>query len=261
MTDERRDGRGRGAAPSLDRRRVRYVLVEPQHAGNVGAAARALKNLGFGRLEIVAPRCDPRGAEARRLAVDAADLLERAGVHADLDSALEGAATVVGTSRRTGKHRRPHWRLDELAPRLARLDRADGLAILFGREAHGLSDAELDRCTHLVRFLSAREYPSFNLAQSVLLVAYELRLAIDEAPAGAADPPLADHASREAMYAHLETALRSIGFLSDQTSEVMMRRLRRMLGRTGLTHDDVQVVRGIARQVLWAASQAGLPES
>ncbi len=253
MPEDDAAGRARGRGS-----RVRFVLVEPQHPGNVGAAARALKNLGFSRLELVRPVRDPRSAEARAMAVDAADLLDRAGTHDDLDAALAGAATVIGTSGRTGKQRKPHWRLDALAPEIAGFAAAGEIAVVFGRESHGLRDTELDRCTHLVYFPSSADYPSFNLAQSVLLAAYEVRLALDGPPAAAVAGAGADHASREAMYAHLEGALRAIGFVSDQTSEPMMRRLRRMLGRAALTAEDVTVVRGIARQVLWCAARAGL---
>ncbi len=240
---------------------VRFILVEPQHGGNVGAAARALKNLGFRRMVLVAPRCDPRGEDALRMAVDAADLVLGAEVHTELDEALSGAHTVIGTSGRTGRHRRPHFRLDELAPELPAMVETGGLAFVFGREAHGLRDDELDRCTHLVHFPAAEAYPSFNLAQSVLLAAYEVRRTTLRGPAGTAvaGPP-ADHDSREAMYEHLARALLSIGFLEAQTSEVMMRRLRRMLGRASLRRDEVRIVRGIARQVLWAAGRAGLVE-
>jgi TrmH family RNA methyltransferase len=248
-----------GANEGADLSTVRFVLVGPQSGGNVGAAARALKNLGFSRLDLVAPECDPLGDEARMMAVAADDLLRGARVHSDLDAALEGAAAVVGTSRREGKHRRPHYRLDDLAPRLGRLVSAGDLAFVFGREDSGLTDAELDRCTHLAHFLSSESFPSFNLAQSVLLAAYTLRLSLGgtspEPPLG----PLADHASREAAYRHLEAALRSIGFLHEDTAEGMMRRIRRILGRADLTPGDVQVVRGIARQVLWVARAAGLP--
>ena len=240
---------------------VRFVLVEPTAAGNVGAAARALANLGFDELVLVAPQCDPRGPEARRMAVDAADLLDRATIADDLNAALEGAGTVVGTTGRTGKHRRPHFRLDELVPELAALARAAPLAIVFGREAHGLSDAELDRCTHLVHFPASAAYPSFNLAQSVLLVAYELRLALDGPPASPALEPPAPHEEREAMLRHLEHALRGIGYLHEDTAEPMMRRIRRILGRASLSAGDVAVFRGMARQVLWLAGRCGLVET
>lgn len=238
---------------------VRFVLVEPQRAGNVGAAARAIKNLGFSRLDLVAPRCDPAGDEARRLAVDAEDVLRAARVHASLDAALEGAATVVGTTGVPGRQRKPHWRLDAIAPRLARLARAGQTAIVFGREDHGLTDDELDRCTHLVMLPASSAYPSFNLAQAVLLVAYELfraELPADEPPL----PPPARHHEREAMYAHLAEALLAVGFLHEDTATGMMRRIRRVLGRAALTSGDAKIVRGIARQILWLAKDRGKAE-
>jgi TrmH family RNA methyltransferase len=239
---------------------VRFVLVEPRSAGNVGAAARALKNLGFSALHLVAPRCDPRSLEARALAVDAWDVLDEAKVHDGLHDALQGMHTVVGTSARTGKQRRPHYRLDGFAPDLARLAAAGPLAVVFGREAHGLSDTELDRCTHLVHIAASPEYPSFNLAQAVLLVAYTLRLGLETAPPAGPEEAPADHGSREAMLAHLEDALRSIGYLHEDTSDAMMRRLRRFFGRAELTAGEAAIFRGIARQILWAAGQAKLTE-
>jgi tRNA/rRNA methyltransferase len=241
---------------------VHFVLVAPQSAGNVGSAARALKNLGFHALQLVAPECDPLALEARALAVDAGDVLEAARVFPTLDEALQGARTVIGTSARTGRQRRPHYRLDQFAPDLARLAQAGPTAILFGREAHGLSDAELDRCTHLVHFPASADYPSFNLAQSVLLVAYTLRLSLESAPSTPStmdQEPLADHQSREAMLRHLEAALRAIGYLHEDTAVPMMRRLRRLFGRAELTAGEAAIFRGIARQTLWAARQANLP--
>jgi len=233
---------------------VRFVLVEPQRGGNVGAAARALKNLGFERLVLVRPRFASSDAEARKMAVGAADVLERAERHEDLDAALRGARSVVGTSRRTGKYRKPHYRLDLFADELGRLAAVGELAVVFGREDSGLTDQELDRCTHLVHLPAAEAYPSFNLAQAVLLVAYELRRAmpVEPEPDDALGPP-AGHEEREAMYRHLTRALLAIGFLQDDTAETMMRRLRRLLGRAGMTSEEVTVLRGIARQTLWAA--------
>ena len=234
---------------------VRFLLVEPQHPGNIGSAARALKNLGFNRLEVVRPQCDPRAEEARRRAVDAVELIDGIAIHPDLDRGLAGARTVVGTSRRLGKHRKPHFRLDEVAAELAGAAASGELALLFGREAHGLSDAELDRCTHLVYFDASEEYPSFNLAHAVLLTAHELRRAMREPlPEGAAEPP-ADHQAREAMLRHLEATLLRIGFLHEHTREKMMRRIRRMFARAGLTESEVHILRGIARQTDWAAGK------
>lgn len=242
--------------PSLDRDRVRFVLVEPLAGGNVGSAARALKNLGFSRLELVRPRCDPLGAEAIRMAVGAADILQRAAVHSDLDGALAGAATVAGTSGRKGKYRKPHHRLDQVGEELARLTAAGDLAVMFGREDHGLADAELDRCTHLVYLPGSADYPSFNLSQAVVLVAYELcRAAVGTAPQERPQSP-AGHEEREAMYEHVQQALLASGFLQQQTAETMMRRLRRLVGRAAPTSEEVKLLRGIARQSLWMAQHA-----
>jgi len=238
--------------------RVRFVLVHPQSGGNVGSAARAIKNLGFSRLDLVEPECEHLGGEARMLSVDARDVLERARVHDDLDAALAGSTAVVGTTRRVGRHRRPHWRLDAVAPRLAALAGKGELAVVFGREDSGLTDEELDRCTHLVYLPSADRYPSFNLAQAVLLVAYELRMAaIGDAERETVGTP-AVHAEREEMYRHLEQALVTIGFLSRDTREVMMRRFRRILGRAEVSREEVKMFRGVARQTLWVAREAGL---
>ncbi|MCP3981746.1 MAG: TrmJ/YjtD family RNA methyltransferase [bacterium] len=231
--------------------------MEPQFGGNVGSAARALKNLGFSRLVLVRPACDSLGEDARKLAVDAADLLENAQIHDDLDGALDGAGAVVGLTARTGKHRVPHWRLDRIEEVLAGLSPEVETAYVFGREDRGLTDDELDRCTHLVHFPAADAYPSFNLAQSVLLVAYQLRLTVLEPAVSGLAPP-AEHGAREAMYAHLERALLSIGFIHDETKDVLMRRLRRMLGRAHATDHEVKLLRGVARQTLWAAERAGL---
>jgi TrmH family RNA methyltransferase len=248
----------------IDRDRVRFVLVEPLAGGNIGSAARALKNLGFRRLELVRPRCDPLGPEATQMAVDAADVLRRATVHDDLDGALAGAATVAGTSRRKGKYRTPHYPLDHFAGELVRSTAAGELAVVFGREDHGLADAELDRCTHLVYLPASDRYASFNLSQAVLLVAYELcRAATGTTPEEWPEPP-ADHEEREAMYQHLQRALLAIGFLQRDTTETMMRRLRRLLGRAALRSEEVKIFRGIARQSLWIAQHGGksvpLPE-
>jgi TrmH family RNA methyltransferase len=244
----------------LDPAGVRFVLVRTRAAGNVGAAARAIKNFGFARLDLADPACDATDDAARRMAVDAQDVLQALRVWPDLDAALGGARTVVGTSRRTGKHRRPHYRLEEAAPAMLELARAGEVVWLFGPEDHGLRDDELDRCTHLVHVPTSHALPSLNVAQAVLLAAYEMRRAAASAtePAESGVEPPAEHAEREAMYAHLERSLVAIGFLGRDSRDVLMRRLRRALGRAGLTTEEVRMLRGVARQTLWAAARAGL---
>lgn len=232
------------------------MLVAPQTAGNVGSAARAIKNFGFSRLTLVAPDCEPSDEQARRLAADARDVLASAEIHATLDEALADARSVVGTTRRTGKYRKPHWRLDEFRDEWPRLVAAGETAIVFGREDSGLTDEELDRCTHLVEIPTEPLYPSANLAQAVMLLSYELQLAAGLAERPQLDEiPAATHAEREAMYAHLEQSLRAIGFLNTDGAEAMMRRLRRLFGRAELSGEEATILRGLARQILWAAER------
>lgn len=198
------------------------------------------------------------------MAVDAVDLLEAAALHDDLDGALAGAQQVVGTTGRRGRHRRPHWPLAELPAVLTEPPVTAELAVVFGREDRGLTDSQLDRCTHLVYLPASDAYPSFNLAQAVLLVAYELSLARTGAPSVAdeadpADEALADHEQREALFAHLERALVTLGYINRDGTEVIMRRLRRLLGRARLTGHEATMLRGLARQILWACERADLP--
>jgi len=238
----------------------RFVLVEPRFAGNIGSAARVLKNFGFGRLDIVSPRGGPIEDEAFRMAVGASDVLRAAREHASLDQALAGAAVIVGTSRRMGKQRQPHFGLEEIAAESCRLVPRGEVAFVFGREDRGLSDADLDRCTHLAYIPANPDYPSLNLAQAVGVTVYALRRALEAThPVSTGDGAgegLADHTAREAMFAHLEESLLAIGFLKDGQIEGMMRRMRRILGRAELSAGDVDVLRGIARQTLWIAGRA-----
>ena len=190
------------------------------------------------------------------MAVSAAGLLDAASVHPTLDTALAGARTVVGATARTGKQRKPHYRIDALVEQLVAHGDPGELAIVFGREDHGLSDDDLDRCTHLAYLPADDSYTSFNVAQAMLLVAWELRRA-DWAPAPAQEPPAPDE-DREAFYQHYEQALRAIGFVTDQTAPSVMRRVRRIYGRACVTEEELATLRGMARQILWAADKAGL---
>ena len=264
--DDQTVGDGESAASGSPARQTSgptFVLVGPQSAGNVGSVARALTNLGFTRLTIVHPECDPLDPAARRMAVHGIDVLASARIVDDLDVALASATAVLGTSAQRGKQRVPHWRLDRMRGELERLP-LDGLHVMFGREDSGLTDEELDRCTHLVGLAVHPGYTSFNLAQAVLLVGYELFLA-NGARDLASDPhaglPFAAQAEREAMYTHWGRALEAIGFVQPSTATSIGRRFRRLFGRARLRRDEVVMLRGLARQTLWAAGQAGLADA
>jgi len=261
--------------------RVRIVLVRPRRGGNVGAAARVLKNMGLGDLVLVAPRTRV-GAVGARMAAHAKDVLARRRVVPDLASAVADCVLVAGTAGRDLAA------LATVDPRRAAAEvvaaAARGhVAVVFGPEDHGLSNADLGLCQRLVRIPTGDAYTSLNLAQAVAVLGYELRRAALDAttagPGGA--PPGADaarrgsrrrtvraaerhderapatSAEREALVAHLAEALDAIGFLSRQNPEHILADVRALFARSGLTRRDVKIWRGIARQALWAARRAG----
>jgi TrmH family RNA methyltransferase len=234
--------------------RVRIVLVRPRSSGNVGAAARAMKNMGLGRLVLVAPWRFER-APAAAMAVHAADVLADLRVVATVTEAVAGCGLVVGTSARETAvgHGAVSPRL--LAPEVVAASAANDIALVFGPENHGLSNDELVHCQRLVHIPASGAYGSLNLAQAVLVCAYELFLAAAETvatgPAAAPARGLAASERLELMYGKLEAALRRIGFLRADTAEHMMRTVRRMLGRAGLDEREVRVVLGLARQLAW----------
>jgi TrmH family RNA methyltransferase len=237
---------------SLDLSRIRIVLVEPKVPENIGMAARALRNCGLSRLVLVDP-ADYRSPAAMRPAMEAYPLVESAEVHADLDAALAGSRMVAGTTRRMGQDRRPlltpaEWIRDFL-PRAE----AEEVSILFGTEKDGLSRAAVERCDALIGIPAHSGYPSFNLAQAVLLVAYELFRASGVVASHASHAqPLADQTQREDFYRHLEEILLRIGFLHENNPGRIMGSLRRLFGRTGLEEREIRILRGILSQIEWA---------
>lgn len=235
---------------------IRIVLVDPRTPENIGMAARAMKNCGLSRLVLVRP-VDFRSASAYRPAMDAFPVLEAAEVFPDLPSAIAASGMVVGTTRRGGQDRRPLLTLADLAREV--LPRAGGreVSILFGPETDGLSREAVDRCDVLVRIPGHPEFPSFNLAQAVLLVAYELFRALPVCWDGGDRRDLATAESRESFYLHLERTLLRIGFLHEDNPGRILSTLRRLFGRAELEAREVRILRGILSQVEWALDREG----
>ncbi len=218
--------------------RVRIVLVRPRGAGNVGAAARAMKNCGAGDLAIVRPRA--RLAAAERMAVHARDLVRGAQVVDDVATAVADCRMVVGTTSRAGGYRAGAEDLTAVAPALLAQAEAGPVAILFGPEDHGLSNTDLRHCQRLCSIDTSDEYASLNLAQAVLLVCWELRRAARlEAPRPPAVAP-APAAAGAALDDHLQVALLRRGVLQAQSPEQLRLALR-----------------GLARQMDGAAAGRG----
>jgi TrmH family RNA methyltransferase len=216
------------------RRRVRIVLVRPEHAGNVGAAARAMKNMG---------------SDALTMAYGARDVLEDAGVHATLADATAEARWVAGFAMpRTGRPIQA-W-LPEAGSGLGLRARTDSVALLFGSEISGLSNDDLAACHQIIAIPTHAAQPSLNLSQAVLLVCYELT----RGPAPVAAPPraLATAAELDGLHTHLADALNAMGFLRPPHDRHLLRDLRAMLNRAELDPREVRILRGILRQARWA---------
>ena len=231
--------------------RVRIVLVAPHEPGNVGAAARAMKNMGL-RALMIAAAPDLDLTAARRMAVHAADVLDECRMVASLAEAVAGCGRVVGTSGRTSVRRAGASAPRAAAAAMIAAASCNDVALVFGREDRGLSTDELAHCQEVVAIPSSDAYASLNLAQAVLICAYELRLAALDG--GAAESrPLAPHQRLELLFAKLESALAAIGFLHGDGAPHVARQLRRMLGRAALDDAEVDVLLGVARQIAWAA--------
>lgn len=223
--------------------RVRIVLVEPQHPGNIGAAARAMKTMGLHDLALVRPEKFPH-KDATDMAVGAADVLERANVFANLRTAVAECNYVVGSSARLRSLPHNTTTPRELAPRLAR--EVEGrIALLFGPERVGLSNADFELCHALVSVPADPEFRVLNLAAAVQIVCYELRLADEpELPAASPRQPV-DHNEMELFYQHLERVLVDIKFLNPRHPRQLMRRLKRMYARAQPDQNEMNILRGI----------------
>lgn len=229
------------------------MLINTSHPGNIGAAARAMKNMGLGRLYLVQPKHYPAETAVFR-AASAADVLDDAIVCASLDQALEDVDLIVGTSARS---RRIPWPLQsprdfaESLPGYASQRRSREVAILFGREDRGLTNDELQRCGAHIHIPSNEEYSSLNIAMAVQLICYELRVAhLDEtilnaAPTDDWDSPWATDEDKQRFYVHLEQTLVDLDFLDPVAPRQLMTRLRRLFGRIDLDQMEVNILRGI----------------
>ena len=243
---------------SLDNCRV--VLVRPRVAGNLGAAARVMRNMGLSDLVLVAPEADPGDRQARQLSTHGESILDSARVVPDLGGAVADCLLVAATSARTGKLIRGQFGPpDEVMPRLMQMAATGPVAVVFGTEPSGLTDAEVTRCHYLIHIPADPGYPALNLAQAVAICLYELRrawLTRSGSPVLTAPAPFAE---QERMFANLRTALEEIHFLYGPKSDSLMHALRHLIGRAQPTEMEVGVLLGLARQIRWFVEQRQQP--
>ncbi|WP_280550240.1 RNA methyltransferase [Halomonas sp. 11-S5] len=229
--------------------RIRIVLIGTSHPGNIGGTARAMHNMGLSDLALVAPRCEPLTADTVSRASGADHIVHGAHTVESLEQAVGDATLVVGASARS---RTLPWPMitpralsDRLPAELA--SREARVALVFGREDSGLSNAELQRCHAHVHIPTNPDFSSLNLAAAVQVLAYECRqawLAPSELEAPPSQP-LASHEELEHYFAHLERTLVAIGFHDPATPRQLMARLRRFTLRARPERLELNILRGI----------------
>jgi TrmH family RNA methyltransferase len=225
---------------------IRFVLVDTSHPGNIGASARAMKNMGLSSLVLVRPQSHP-DPEALTRASGAADLVAAARTLPTVDAAIEDCGLVIGASARP---RSAHHRaLDARAAarELVAAAATRPAAVLFGGERNGLANDELARCQALLRIPADAAYESLNLAQAVQIVAYEVHMAVRErtgAMPGHAAPP-ATAKEMAALEAHLDAVMTRVGFLRDRNAAQLRLRIGRLLSRAAPDDGEVRILRGL----------------
>ncbi|KDE39389.1 tRNA:Cm32/Um32 methyltransferase [Nitrincola lacisaponensis] len=229
---------------------IRIVLVETFHPGNIGAVARAMKNMGLSQLTLVNPRVFP-DPEATSRAAGAKDLLEQVRVVSSLEEAIHDCQLVIGTSARERTFDLPLMDLESAAELM--LDEAPGgtLAVLFGRETMGLNNAEMLACNRHLYIEANPEYPVLNIAQAVQLVCYELWRTHRKRD-GATPPAIAPYARQDEMqlfYAHLERVLRQTHFIIPQHEGRVLDKLQRFFNRARPEKSELGILRGILASV------------
>lgn len=234
--------------------RIKIVMVEPSHPGNIGAAARAIKTMGLSQLVLVSPKSFP-SSDATFRAAGADDVLEDALVVKELKAGLSGCDWVIGASVRERTLTRTMYRPRGCAEAIAKQDDRQ-VAIVFGRESSGLTNEELSLCHDQVSIPANPEYSSLNLAAAIQVVAYELRMAsladvpdVESAPSIERQDALATADQVAGFYEHLQQTLTAIGFMDPKQPKRLMERLQLLFNRTQLSEKELNILRGILSAV------------
>ena len=275
--------------------KTRFILINTSHAGNVGAAARAMKTMGFDDLVLVAPRWAnvPRREETIQRASGALDVLEKCRIVATLDEALDGMTHLCATAmigRDFGPPTvtpREHFEmlskrellahdlraqtanlacnLDGAGESAGAVNGSQAVAFLFGCERFGMRNEDVYRCHVALSIPSNPRFGSLNLAAALQLIAYEWRLALGgfgAPPSPAPEPALADAQQVAGLLAHWERSLVAIGFLDPQAPKKLMPRLNQLFNRAGVTQEEIHLLRGIAKMMDKSATPAAaLPDA
>ncbi len=241
---------------------LRWILVETSHPGNIGSAARALKTMGFSDLRLINPKIKgiAKESEAIALASGAVDILESSQESNSLDSAVQGCSLVIGLTSRDREFGPPSLDWESARTLIQETMANQGkVALLFGPERTGLDNEHLALCTHRVWLDANPDYPSLNLAQAIMVCAYTLREALKKVSDGSSPEFLpnreeradfADPAAIAAMLEHWREGLEEIGYLDPANPKKLMPRLQALFARSRLHKEEIDLLRGIAKQML-----------
>ncbi len=232
---------------------VAVVLHRPRISENIGAAARAMCNMGIHKLRVVEPQ-QYDGQRIRKLATHAAAaVVDRIEVFESLQQALAPFNFVVGTTARTGRNRQVYDSPSRLARDLIPISRDNRIAMLFGPEDRGLTAEDLRLCHRLVN-IPTSDFSSLNLAQAVMVLCYELFTAGQQA-SPASSPRLASRHELDGMYSQVKDLLVRIDYINPENPDYWMDKIRHFFTRLQLRAREVSIIRGICRQVNWYAGK------
>ena len=228
----------------MSRDNIEFVLVEPSHPGNVGAAARAIGTMGFENLALVKPTKHPH-PESRARSSGALDILLNARVCDSLEEAIADSSLVIGTTARQRRISVPIDAIHESTERIFKSSLKQKVSIIFGPETSGLCNHDIDRCNRLVYIPTGETHSSLNLSMAVQVIAYQINLAFFGVEEDLATRDLASGKEIELFYEHLEEVLLETGFLNPTNPKQLMRRLKALFNRAQLDDNEVNIMRGI----------------
>ncbi|MCS7164227.1 MAG: RNA methyltransferase [Thermodesulfovibrio sp.] len=228
---------------------VYFVLVEPKESGNIGASARAIKNMGFTNLILINPA--PLQEEAYWMAWASKDVLEKAEIFNELDESLKDKALVVATSRRRGSKRGAIVDVREGVRRIYEVAQNNKVAILFGREDKGLFNEEIEKCGYIITIPTSQLQPSLNLAQAVLIVAYELMRCEEIKDFHMERQFYVNQSELDKLYERLFSVLKKIGYIPDNPhiEKRIKNNFKHFFGRTGLTFWELKLLHGVCSHI------------
>ena len=231
---------------------IEFILVEPSHSGNIGACARAIKNMGFKKLAVVNPR-QTITKEAFHRAKSAKDILENALVYESFDQAIKEKTLILATSARERTIPWPTFFIDEISEEIKRELKStkSKTAIIFGREDNGLSNEELQKChIHLI-IPTSSEYPSLNLSHALQLVAFEIRkITADDNILKSEDRDMVSNEENEKLLEHLMEVLKKIDFYDSKSSKQVKTRIERLIKKTRLDKMEMGILRGFLSKIM-----------